>query len=97
MKYLEEYLKYLKYEKNYSQETIDSYEEDLVEFEAFWEEAVANVEEEEGFLTEEAVVLVALVGLALADVDTLTELFLDEEEIVETFRVEWEAFGWSSE
>ena len=32
MKYLEEYLKYLKYEKNYSQETIDSYEEDLVEF-----------------------------------------------------------------
>ncbi len=32
MKYLEEYLKYLKYQKNYSQETIDSYEEDLVEF-----------------------------------------------------------------
>ena len=32
MKYLEEYLKYLKYQKNYSQETIDSYEEDLIEF-----------------------------------------------------------------
>ena len=32
MKYLEEYLKYLKYQKNYSQGTIDSYEEDLVEF-----------------------------------------------------------------
>ena len=32
MKYLEEYLKYLKYQKNYSQETINSYEEDLVEF-----------------------------------------------------------------
>lgn len=32
MKYLEEYLKYLRYQKNYSQETIDSYEEDLVEF-----------------------------------------------------------------
>ena len=32
MKYLEEYLKYLKYQKNYSLETIDSYEEDLVEF-----------------------------------------------------------------
>lgn len=32
MRYLEEYLKYLKYQKNYSQETINSYEEDLVEF-----------------------------------------------------------------
>ncbi len=32
MKYLEEYLKYLKYQKNYSEETINSYEEDLVEF-----------------------------------------------------------------
>lgn len=32
MKYLEEYLKYLKYQKNYSQKTIDSYEEDLVFF-----------------------------------------------------------------
>ena len=32
MRYLEEYLKYLKYQKNYSHETIDSYEEDLVEF-----------------------------------------------------------------
>lgn len=32
MRYLEEYLKYLKYERNYSEETINSYEEDLVEF-----------------------------------------------------------------
>lgn len=32
MKYLEEYLKYLKYQKNYSEETIDSYDEDLIEF-----------------------------------------------------------------
>ena len=32
MKYLEEYLKYLKYEKKYSSDTINSYEEDLVEF-----------------------------------------------------------------
>jgi integrase/recombinase XerC len=37
MKYKEEYLKYLKYQKNYSQETIDSYEEDLVEFFDFLE------------------------------------------------------------
>lgn len=32
VKYLEEYLKYLKYQKNYSSLTIDSYEEDLVFF-----------------------------------------------------------------
>ncbi len=32
MRYLEEYLKYLKYQKNYSEETISSYDEDLVEF-----------------------------------------------------------------
>ncbi len=32
VKYLEEYLKYLKYQKNYSSLTIDSYEEDLVSF-----------------------------------------------------------------
>ena len=32
MRYLEEYLKYLKYERNYSEETINSYEEDLIEF-----------------------------------------------------------------
>lgn len=32
MKYLEEYLKFLRYQKNYSKQTIDSYEEDLVEF-----------------------------------------------------------------
>ena len=32
MKYLEEYLKYLRYQKNYSEETINSYEEDLYEF-----------------------------------------------------------------
>lgn len=37
MKYLEEYLKYLKYERNYSEETINSYEEDLVEFFDFLE------------------------------------------------------------
>ncbi len=32
MKYLEEYLKYLRYQKNYSEDTINSYEEDLYEF-----------------------------------------------------------------
>lgn len=32
MRYLEEYLKYLKYERAYSEETINSYEEDLIEF-----------------------------------------------------------------
>lgn len=32
MKYIEEYLKYLKIQKNYSQETIDSYDEDLIEY-----------------------------------------------------------------
>lgn len=37
MKYLEEYLKYLKYERNYSKDTINSYEEDLVEFFDFLE------------------------------------------------------------
>ncbi len=32
MKYIEEYLKFLKIQKNYSQETIDSYDEDLIEY-----------------------------------------------------------------
>ena len=32
MKYIEEYLKYLRYQKNYSEETISSYDEDLIEF-----------------------------------------------------------------
>lgn len=32
MKYLEEYLKYLKYQKNYSKDTIESYERDVVEY-----------------------------------------------------------------
>ena len=35
MKYLEEYLKYLRYQKHYSEDTINSYEEDLVEFMEF--------------------------------------------------------------
>lgn len=37
VKYLEEYLKYLKYQKNYSSLTIDSYEEDLVKYLEFLE------------------------------------------------------------
>ena len=37
MRYLEEYRKYLKYQKNYSDNTIDSYEEDIVEFFEFLE------------------------------------------------------------
>lgn len=32
MKYLEDYLKYLKYQKNYSMDTISSYETDIIEF-----------------------------------------------------------------
>lgn len=32
MKYLEQYLHYLKYEKNYSSDTINSYEEDILEY-----------------------------------------------------------------
>lgn len=32
MEYLEEYLKYLRYQKNYSPKTLDSYEKDIVEF-----------------------------------------------------------------
>lgn len=38
MRYIEEYLHYLKYEKNYSQYTIDSYEEDIREYYDFLEE-----------------------------------------------------------
>lgn len=43
MKYLEEYLKYLKYEKRYSKDTIDSYEEDLIEFFSFLEQEDINL------------------------------------------------------
>lgn len=43
MKYLEEYLKYLKYEKRYSSDTVDSYEEDLVEFFSFLDKEDINV------------------------------------------------------
>ena len=38
LKYLEEYLHYLKYEKNYSSLTIDSYERDIVEYISFCDE-----------------------------------------------------------
>lgn len=37
MRYLEEYLKFLKYQKNYSNDTIDSYEEDIIEYFDFLE------------------------------------------------------------
>ena len=43
MKYLEEYLKYLKYQKKYSEDTINSYEEDLVEFFEFLDREDINV------------------------------------------------------
>ena len=43
MKYLEEYLKYLKYEKRYSSDTVNSYEEDLVEFFNFLDKEDINV------------------------------------------------------
>lgn len=43
MKYLEEYRKYLKYQKNYSNNTVDSYEEDIVEFFEFLERENINV------------------------------------------------------
>ena len=42
MKYLEEYLHYLKYEKNYSSLTIDSYERDIIEFFEFCDEKNIN-------------------------------------------------------
>lgn len=38
MKYLEQYLHYLKYEKNYSSDTINSYEEDILEYLAFFDD-----------------------------------------------------------
>ncbi len=38
MKYLEEYLHYLKYEKNYSDNTVDSYERDILEYIDFCEQ-----------------------------------------------------------
>lgn len=37
MKYLEEYLRFLKYQKNYSMDTVDSYEEDIIEYFDFLE------------------------------------------------------------
>ena len=43
MKYLEEYLHYLKYEKNYSNMTIDSYERDIVEYISFCDENDINI------------------------------------------------------
>lgn len=43
MRYLEEYLHYLKYEKNYSPRTIDSYEIDIVEFIDFCDENNTNI------------------------------------------------------
>ena len=43
MKYLEEYLHYLKYEKNYSSLTIDSYERDIVEYISFCDENNINI------------------------------------------------------
>ena len=43
MKYLEEYLHYLKYEKNYSSFTIDSYERDIVEYISFCDENNINI------------------------------------------------------
>ncbi len=43
MRYLEEYLHYLKYEKNYSPRTIDSYEIDIVEFIDFCDENNINI------------------------------------------------------
>lgn len=43
MKYLEEYLKYLKYEKRFSSDTVNSYEEDLVEFFNFLDKEDINV------------------------------------------------------
>ena len=42
MKYLEEYMHYLKYEKNYSSNTIDSYERDIIEFFDFCDENKIN-------------------------------------------------------
>ena len=43
MKYLEEYLKYLKYQKNYSNDTISSYEEDIIEYFDFLERECLNL------------------------------------------------------
>lgn len=37
MKYLEEYLRFLKYQKNYSMDTVNSYEEDIIEYFDFLE------------------------------------------------------------
>ncbi len=43
MRYLEEYLHYLRYEKNYSNMTIDSYESDIVEFLEYLDNQDINV------------------------------------------------------
>jgi len=43
VKYLEEYLKYLKYQKNYSSDTISSYEEDIIEYFDFLESECLNL------------------------------------------------------
>ena len=43
MRYLEEFLKYLKYQRNYSNDTINSYEEDIVEFIYFLDEESLNL------------------------------------------------------
>ena len=43
MRYLEEYLKFLKYQKNYSMETIDSYEEDIIEYFDFLDKEDLNL------------------------------------------------------
>ena len=43
MKYLEEYMHYLKYEKNYSEMTIDSYERDILEYLEFCDRSNINV------------------------------------------------------
>jgi integrase/recombinase XerC len=43
MKYLEEYLHYLNYEKNYSSMTIDSYERDILEYISFCDENNINI------------------------------------------------------
>jgi len=43
LRYLEEYLKFLKYQKNYSMETIDSYEEDIIEYFDFLDKEDLNL------------------------------------------------------
>ena len=45
MKYLENYLNYLEYQKNYSQDTINSYRIDIVEFFEYLNQESIKVEE----------------------------------------------------